>query len=30
LLGLGYREDEDFVLGVRLTQGNLAALPAAA
>jgi len=29
-LGLDYREDEDFVLGVRFTQGNLAALPAAA
>lgn len=30
LLALGYREDEQFVLGVRFTQGNLAALPAAA
>ena len=30
LLELGYREDEDFVLGVRFTQGSLAALPAAA
>jgi putative ABC transport system substrate-binding protein len=27
---LGYREDEDFFLGVRFTQGNLAELPAAA
>jgi putative ABC transport system substrate-binding protein len=27
---LGYRENEDFVLGVRFTQGNHAALPAAA
>jgi putative ABC transport system substrate-binding protein len=26
---LGYREDEDFFLGVRFTQGNLAELPAA-
>ena len=26
----GYREDEDFFLGVRFTQGNLAELPAAA
>jgi putative ABC transport system substrate-binding protein len=30
LLELGYREDVDFVLGVRFTQGNLAALPTAA
>jgi putative ABC transport system substrate-binding protein len=30
LLELGYREDEDFVLGVRFVQGNLADLPAAA
>ena len=30
LLELGYREDEDFVLGVRFTRGSLAALPAAA
>lgn len=30
LLELGYREDEDFVIGVRFTQGNLSALPAAA
>jgi putative ABC transport system substrate-binding protein len=27
---LGYREDEDFFLGVRFTQGNLIELPAAA
>ena len=27
---LGYREDQDFVLGVRFTQGNPAELPAAA
>src|SRR5688572_2058576 len=27
---LGYREDEDFFLGVQFTQGNLAELPAAA
>ena len=27
---LGYQENEDFVLGVRFTQGNLTALPAAA
>lgn len=26
----GYREDKDFVIGVRFTQGDLAALPAAA
>jgi ABC-type uncharacterized transport system substrate-binding protein len=30
LLALGYREGEQFVLGVRFTQGDLAALPAAA
>jgi len=30
LAELGYRENEQFVLGVRFTQGNLAALPAAA
>jgi putative tryptophan/tyrosine transport system substrate-binding protein len=30
LLKLGYREDEDFFLGVRFTQGNHAELPAAA
>src|ERR687886_1058299 len=30
LLALGYRENEDFVLGVRFTQGDLTALPAAA
>ncbi|MFQ5961084.1 MAG: ABC transporter substrate-binding protein [Candidatus Methylomirabilales bacterium] len=30
LLELGYRENEDFVLGVRFTQGDLTALPAAA
>jgi putative ABC transport system substrate-binding protein len=30
LLKLGYREDEDFFLGVRFTQGNLAELSAAA
>ena len=30
LRALGYREDEQFVLGVRFTQGHLAALPAAA
>ena len=30
LLHLGYREHEQFVLGVRFTQGDLAALPAAA
>ncbi len=29
LIALGYREDKDFVLGVRFTQGDLAALPAA-
>jgi putative tryptophan/tyrosine transport system substrate-binding protein len=27
---LGYREDQDFVIGVRFTQGNSAELPAAA
>ncbi|MBI2348660.1 MAG: ABC transporter substrate-binding protein [Deltaproteobacteria bacterium] len=27
---LGYREDKDFVIGVRFTQGDIAALPAAA
>jgi len=30
LLALGYRENEDFVIGVRFTQGDLSALPAAA
>jgi ABC-type uncharacterized transport system substrate-binding protein len=30
LLELGYRENEQFVLGVRFTQGDLAALPIAA
>jgi putative ABC transport system substrate-binding protein len=30
LLELGYREDVDFVLGIRFTQGDLSALPAAA
>ena len=30
LLALGYREHEDFVIGVRFTQGDLTALPAAA
>jgi putative tryptophan/tyrosine transport system substrate-binding protein len=30
LLALGYREDEHFVLGVRFTQGDRAALPEAA
>jgi len=30
LLALGYREPEQFVLGVRFTQGDLTALPAAA
>src|SRR6266487_3598554 len=30
LLALGYRENEQFVIGVRFTQGNLPALPAAA
>lgn len=30
LLELGYRENEHFVLGIRFTQGDLTALPAAA
>jgi len=30
LVALGYREDQQFVMGVRFTQGDLAALPAAA
>lgn len=30
LLELGYRENEQFVLGIRFTQGDLTALPAAA
>lgn len=30
LQSLGYRENEDFVIGVRFTQGDLNALPAAA
>jgi putative ABC transport system substrate-binding protein len=30
LVELGYREDQDFVLGVRFTQGDIAALPDAA
>ena len=30
LVDLGYRENEDFVIGVRITQGDLSALPAAA
>lgn len=30
LQGLGYREHEEFVIGVRFTQGDLSALPAAA
>src|SRR5262245_39214275 len=30
LVELGYRENEQFVIGVRFTQGDLAALPAAA
>jgi putative ABC transport system substrate-binding protein len=30
LEALGYREDRDYFLGIRFTQGNLAALPAAA
>src|SRR4029434_6423526 len=30
LKGLGYREDKDFVIGVRFTQGDTSALPAAA
>jgi hypothetical protein len=27
---LGYREDQDFVIGVRFTEGNISALPQAA
>jgi len=30
LLELGYQEPDDFVIGVRFTQGNMTALPAAA
>ncbi len=30
LIELGYKENEDFVIGVRFTQGDLAALPTAA
>jgi putative ABC transport system substrate-binding protein len=30
LIALGYHEDQQFVMGVRFTQGDLAALPAAA
>jgi putative ABC transport system substrate-binding protein len=30
LKAMGYREDQDFVIGVRFTQGNAAELPAAA
>jgi putative tryptophan/tyrosine transport system substrate-binding protein len=30
LLALGYHEEEQFVIGVRFTQGDVAALPAAA
>jgi hypothetical protein len=30
LVGLGYRDGEQFVIGVRFTQGDIAALPAAA
>jgi putative ABC transport system substrate-binding protein len=30
LQGLGYRENQDFVIGVRFTQGDIAALPRAA
>jgi putative ABC transport system substrate-binding protein len=30
LLALGYREEEQFVIGVRFTQGDVAVLPAAA
>ena len=30
LVGLGYRENYDFVVGVRFTQGDPSALPAAA
>src|SRR5262245_53505795 len=30
LLELGYRENEQFVIGIRFTQGDMAALPVAA
>src|SRR5256886_15102510 len=30
LVAMGYRENEDFVIGVRFTQGDMSALPAAA
>jgi putative ABC transport system substrate-binding protein len=30
LIDLGYRENEDFVIGVRFTQGDISALPTAA
>jgi putative ABC transport system substrate-binding protein len=30
VLDLGYRENEDFVIGIRFTQGDVTALPAAA
>jgi hypothetical protein len=30
LVKLGYREDQDFVIGVRFTQGDVVALPEAA
>jgi putative ABC transport system substrate-binding protein len=30
LIDLGYRENEDFVIGVRFTQGDISALPVAA
>lgn len=30
LIDLGYQENEDFVIGVRFTQGDISALPAAA
>ena len=30
LVALGYREDEDFVIGVRFTRGDIAVLPAVA
>jgi putative tryptophan/tyrosine transport system substrate-binding protein len=30
LIELGYRENRDFVIGIRFTQGNIAALPQAA
>jgi putative ABC transport system substrate-binding protein len=30
LIDLGYRENEDFVIGIRFTQGDISALPAAA